>query len=465
MVQVVLEVFKHPVTVLKQSILESQHRAYLRILLVPAVFLPLLAPWVLVLAVPSLAIILLSSNPQMYSGLFQYSAEIVPVLIFATIEALVLILWIVQWLFRCAQTASDFTSRTQTNTSSVGGSTKQFPLRLINAAVLAVLLCLVLFKAVQADYFFFGNLPFSQNFNWPTISAHEKLAQRFVNMVPPSASVSAQTKLVPHLSHREHIFMFPYEDQTADYVLLDTTGDIYPYINAVDYVRAAKSVLLSGKYGIVAAEGGFLLLKQGLPAPGVSPYSAVKPGNGSDNLHVLPNIPASFCNNTTVDPRSISNPLQVTFKGTDGSMDLVGYAVVVPTPVVSKARGYTQVTTYWRVNKPITTPLQILLLDTGSDGHEYFASTDFPSLLWCQTNTWQSGTVIKVQSRVFDLQGSSVPNGLAHMSIALLPLTQSSSTIMNVQARLPLHIVSAPSAVTSTNDTTALQIKQLQLVP
>ncbi|HEX4204080.1 MAG TPA: hypothetical protein VHZ51_07750, partial [Ktedonobacteraceae bacterium] len=80
-------------------------------------------------------------------------------------------------------------------------------------------------------------------------------------------------------------------------------------------------------------------------------------------------------------------------------------------------------------------------------------------------NTWQSGTVIKVQSRVFDLQGSSVPNGLAHMSIALLPLTQSSSTIMNVQARLPLHIVSAPSAVTSTNDTTALQIKQLQLVP
>ena len=34
------------------------------------------------------------SNPQMYSGLFHYSAEIVPIIIFALIESLVLIVWL-----------------------------------------------------------------------------------------------------------------------------------------------------------------------------------------------------------------------------------------------------------------------------------------------------------------------------------------------------------------------------------
>lgn len=461
-----LDIVKHPGNALKQYVLESQHRAYLRILLAPAAFLPLFAPWVLVLALPSLAIILLSSDPQYYTGLFHYNAEIVPVLIFATIEALVLILWIVQWLIRCVQNSRFMVTRSHNGNSSIARVGEKFPLRLVNWGLLAVLLCFVLFKAVQADYFFFGNLPFSQNFRWPAISQHELLAQRFVDMVPAGASVSAQTKLVPHLSQREHIFMFPYQDQTANYVLLDTTGDIYPYSNTVDYIREAKSVLLSGNYGVVAADSGFILLKKGLPAPGLSPYSAVKPGSGVDMADALPNLPASFCNDSSVVSQTIPNPLQVTFTGKGGgSMDLVGYNVVTPTAVLSKATGYTHVATYWRVNKPITTPLQILLLVNGNDGHEYFASSDFPTLLWCQTNTWQPGTVIEVNSRVFDLQGSSVPNGLAHMSIALLPLTQSSSTIMDVQARLPLHVVNAPSAVIPTKITNALQIAQLQLGP
>jgi hypothetical protein len=124
-----------------------------------------------------------------------------------------------------------------------------------------------------------------------------------------------------------------------------------------------------------------------------------------------------------------------------------------------------RVTTYWKVAAPIKEPLQIALLVNGSDGKEYLASTDFPSLSWCPTNTWKPGMVIKVDSEVFDLQGSPVPNGLAHLAIALLPQMQSSSTIMNVYARLPLHVVNAPSAVIPTQNTNALQLTQLQLVP
>jgi hypothetical protein len=145
-------------------------------------------------------------------------------------------------------------------------------------------------------------------------------------------------------------------------------------------------------------------------------------------------------------------------------MDLVSFKVDASDPL-SVSKNYMSVDTYWQVNKPVTMPLQILLMIDGSDGKEYLASTDFPTVLWCQTNTWKPGTIVRVSSRVFGLQGSAVPNGLAHMSMALLPLVQSSGTIMNVHARLPLHIVSAPSTVRSDQGMNALQLAQLRLVP
>src|SRR5437762_2857204 len=83
----------HPASILKQHLPDRAHRTFLASLLAPASYLPLLAPWILILALPTLALNLLSSNPGMYSGLFQYNAEIVPILIFATIETIALILW------------------------------------------------------------------------------------------------------------------------------------------------------------------------------------------------------------------------------------------------------------------------------------------------------------------------------------------------------------------------------------
>ena len=96
--KIVLNVLTHPVSMLKQHVLDHSHLYYLRFLLTPAGYLPILAPWVMVLALPTLALNLFSSDPGMYSGLYQYSAEIVPVLIFSTIEAIVLILWLAHWI-------------------------------------------------------------------------------------------------------------------------------------------------------------------------------------------------------------------------------------------------------------------------------------------------------------------------------------------------------------------------------
>ena len=465
----------HPRGFLHTYVLDSAHRLYLHILLSPGGYVPLkvlppfylllLAPWVLVLALPTIALNMLSSDVQQYTGLFQYNAEIVPVLIFAAIEAILLLLWVAQIVMTGLSVLR--AQRQQSSGSPVGFGfvLSRLPsVRVVHAALLAALLMLVLFSAVRTDYVFFGRMPFSEGFRWPTVSAHTALAQRFIAMIPPDASVSAQTALVPHLSQRVSIYLFPYATDVADYIFLDVTGDIYPYFGSLDYIREVKKVLLSGNYGIMAAQDGYLLLKRGLPPPVLSPASAIRPAKGVDIAFTLPELPDTFCSYVHVSPQSVTNPLQVTFAGSGGSMNLLGFSVGAPN-TFQRRSGYISVTTYWRVAAPFTSPLQVLFLMVGSDGKEYMVNNDVPAVFWCPTNTWKPGTVIQLSSRVFGIQNSHVPNGLAHLSIALVPLLQPSGRIIDTQARLYVRPVSVPATVRPTQGTNVLQLMPMEIVP
>jgi uncharacterized membrane protein len=461
----------HPRVFLNTYVWEKDHFAYIHVLLGPAgyipkpngdplFYLPLLAPWIMILALPALLLNLVSSNPQMYSGLFHYSAEIVPIIIFSVIESLVLIVWLVRL---CAVILARSVERSMR-------SVERLPLRIQrwgHAASVGLLVLVsfgMLASAVRSDYYFHGQLPFSQGFSWPQSSAHLALAQHFIDMVPQDASVSAQTKIVPHMSHREFIYMFPYQDTRVDYVLLDVTSDIYPYGSSTEYANEVKRVLLSGHYGVVAGQDGYLLLKRGLTGPATSALSPVRPDEEGDPAFVAFDLPASFCSNLYVAPSQIVHPLNVSFSGSgNGKMSLVGYDYS-GSGSLSKETGYVNVTTYWRVENPITTPLQLIMFMQRDNDKDYLVSSDVPELLWCQTNTWKSGQIIRVTSRDFNLQGSTIPDGLAHLSIALLPLVQSSSTMMDVQARLSLQILNAPKTVTTRRGTNALQLMPLKIV-
>ncbi len=258
--QVAQTILLHPLHILKEHVWEHAHATYLATLLAPAGYLPLLAPWVLILALPSLTLNLLSADPGMYSGIFQYNAELVPVLIFSTIEAMVLIMWLVQ---RCQMAfLPNDTSLTLPRRKA----------RLLRGYILVALLIYVVWSVVLVD-FAHSAMPFAQDFRWPRLSEHSAMAQHFMALIPPTASVSAQTRLVPHLSQRLSIYLFPYGDEQAEYILLDVTGDIYPYSNVRAYDGEVKKVLLGGAYGIIALGNGYLLLERGLPPPVVLPYS------------------------------------------------------------------------------------------------------------------------------------------------------------------------------------------------
>lgn len=448
----------HPHEFLNQYIREPGHLAYLNVLFAPALYLPLLVPWVFFLALPSLAINLLSSDPQMYSGIFQYNAEVVPVLIFATIEALVIIRWLIQVLIA----SSCVYAQKRFGWHDGLGFSPRLPARILHIVLLAGLLGGTLVSAVNTDYSFYGQMPFSQNFRWPKVTDHMRLAQQFIKMIPPTASVSAQSKLVPHLSEREYIYLFPYADDLADYIFLDVTSDPYPY-NAAQYMREVQRVLLNGQYGVVSAQDGYLLLKRGLSGPGLSPLSPIAPGKGVDASQVLLNWPKEFCSNIYVQPKDVTHPLKVDFTTPDGgNMRLVGYNLGAANPF-SRSRDTADITTFWQITTPSTTPLRLLLFAQMEQGGEYLLNADVSTMSWCPSSSWQSGKIVRIDSLQVGFQWTKVPDGLAHISLALLPLVQSSSTIMDVQARLPLHVVYASGAVIASPSANALQLMTLRV--
>ena len=143
-------------------------------------------------------------------------------------------------------------------------------------------------------------------------------------------------------------------------------------------------------------------------------------------------------------------------------MRLIGYNVSAA-KLFSRSKDTAAVTTYWQIIKPSTTPLRLLLLVQMKQGREYLLSADVPTMSWCPSSSWQSGNIVRIDSPQVGFQWTKVPDGVAHMSLALLPLVQSSSTIMDVHARLPLHVVRAPSTVIASPNANALQLMTLQI--
>jgi hypothetical protein len=273
-------------------------------------------------------------------------------------------------------------------------------------------------------------------------------------MIPPAASVSAQSSLVPHISHRSHIYLFPYADDRADYIFLDVISDTYP-LNYAPYLHEVKKLLLSGNYGVVAAQDGYILLKQGVSSPGISPYSPDQDGDD-----VIPNLPDDFCSFVYTSQKQVKNPLHVDFTTTDGTaahVSLIGYSVTAPNmfPANMLTR-FMQVTTYWRLDTANVAPLRIVVLLLDKAGKEQYASIDFPANSWCPTTTWKPGQVVRLRSTMLYI--GTVPRGIAHVAIALLPHAVPFSSTMATQARLPLQVVHAPATVTPVKGTKALQL-------
>jgi uncharacterized membrane protein len=86
------------------------------------------------------------------------------------------------------------------------------------------------------------------------------VARDLMAQIPPDAAVSAQDELLPHLSHRRTIYLFPTVEK-ADYVVMDRLGSTYP-LESEDYDVFWEAAQDPFEYEKVYDEHGFILLRR-----------------------------------------------------------------------------------------------------------------------------------------------------------------------------------------------------------
>jgi len=360
----------HPIQVIKSNVFSHEGVAYLRALLGPVGYLPILSPLTLAIAAPTLAINLLSSDPTMRTGIYQYNAEIVPTLVFATIESVALLTIVGTWVINNA--LNDLAGARRFSAAQIARLRALPYPRIVLLALTLIALAFGVFEQRSHGY-----LPITTGFTWPQTTTHAQEANRIITQIPQSASVSAQSNLIPHISERRYIYQFPYRAYQSDYVFLDVTGDQYPLeFQPETYVADVQALLTSGQFHVVVARDGYLLLKRG-PGANLNP---------SDPY----GLPASFYSfaRATDTP---GQPLAVLY---GSSLELVGDTVTTST---NQGAAYLSVATYWRLIAPLTAPAHPELIFTSQDGTRY-VDRDFAATAWQPMTRWQVGPTYVVRT-------------------------------------------------------------------
>ncbi len=253
---------------------EPARVAYLWQLLRPFGWFTLLAPEILLLALPLLLANLLSAYPAQYYGEFHYSAPLVP---YVAVSALFGLARLWRWSGRYTARAS----ASYQHLAAAGTGTMALVSLLTNARtalrpLIALALALWLLAWGSVAYIDGGRGPAGGRYD-PVIAttaarAHVQHLPHFLAQIPPDAAVTATAAVHPHLSLRRYVYQFPLGlpelgyAGNAEWALLDVTTntDMAP-----GDVKVVVDRMLMGEWGIVDGADGFLLLRRGAPAKAI----------------------------------------------------------------------------------------------------------------------------------------------------------------------------------------------------
>ncbi|GBC98324.1 hypothetical protein HRbin17_00826 [bacterium HR17] len=262
-------IITHPIEVIKSLTLCHGYvqtpGIYPLLLVVPFALFPLLAPEVLVWGLPSYALIALSERPVMREIGYQYGALIVPWLAFASIST-----W--ERLLRWGKHLAVSLQRRW-----------------------EVTLALTWINCLALGTCHYGS-PVIQRFMLSTLPPEEARAiMAFLRKhIPPDASVTAPSNLVPLLAHREHIYLFPnpfyqvvfgpsvnavkqqmkpqsfhitaqqfyqrIKSAPVDFIVLRKQTNTQP-LQLETYETIAIYLLSCPEYGVIARKGNTIILK------------------------------------------------------------------------------------------------------------------------------------------------------------------------------------------------------------
>jgi uncharacterized membrane protein len=334
--QIVLTALTRPDLVLT-NLWQPAKLQYLVDVFTPFAWLPLLGLPILAIGAPSFAINLLSANTAMHDATgAQYGAEGAP------------------WRAWAAMYGFFFAQR---------GLTRFLPAlrRWITPALSLLLLTVALIWQL-----FRGFSPLALDPPHWEITAHDRLAQRFIAQIPPEASLAAQGKLYPHLSNRLIAYQLP-DVNDADYVFFDVTTGTWP-VHPNDIWALARNLLSSGQYGVLDAADGYLLLKRGLPNP---------------------TIPAEFYTFAhAAESAAPQYPLHVQFRE---SRRLLGFDLLD-----DPRRAETAVRLYWQPLQPLPPGLRLYPFFVDAENYIIETTEQRPQLtqLWYPSELWPPGQII-----------------------------------------------------------------------
>lgn len=341
---------RHPGLVLR-TLLSTPRLAYLTDLLHPLGYTPLVALPVLVLAAPDFLINMLSADPRMFSGFYQYSAEIIPYLIAAGGAGVAVL---------------DRASR-QT--------------RVAAPAALVPSLCLLILISAGYDSWRYGFSPASYGYIIPSAGPHQTAERRILALIPPNAVVAAADEIEPHLSDRRWIYLLPTihpeNGPAARFIVLDASIPADPVEPHTLHTVAVRA--LAAGYGIRAADDGVLLLERGVRARALP--AAFYRFIFASSTHV-----------TSLDARW-------------GGLHLAGVIAHPRNGLINRSRPAVGVDTYWRVTRPLPAGIRITfyLSPPYHGAHPDFspawkADRDSPSWDWLAPARWPSGRMVRASS-------------------------------------------------------------------
>jgi len=312
---------------------------YLWRLLWPVGLVALLAPEIMLLALPSLAINLLADFAPMHQVYtLIYAAPILPFVMLAMVEG--------------------------TAKITVMITAKGWP-RLLPRAILTLIVGCALVAQWQQGY-----LPGGGNYRLYQVSDHDRRAATIIAQIPPEAKVSAQDKLDPHVAGRETVYIFPRVDD-ADTIFLDVTGSAWPQ-HPSDLYRDVQQ-LLAGEFGVAAAEDGYLLLRK---------EAATK------------TLPDTFYS-------AFRQPAQTIPPTTDSSTIFGEQLALIDHQIQLDEAGETVAQLDWQLHdQPLSEAYRFYIAFADRAGNVLHETLFYPPVtnLWYPTSAWQLDEVVRVET-------------------------------------------------------------------
>jgi hypothetical protein len=261
-----------------------------------------------------------------------------------------------------------------------------------------------------------GAGPLGGNYAPAQVTDHARQAQALAASLPPTAAVSASASLVPHLSHRPSVYVFPAVEDAA-YVLLDLRASPAP-TSAGDVFLRIRSLLARGGWLVQTASDGLLLLQR-------------DPAQPPSRIEDLPADLLAYLQPQQLDPQPAAQP-QHTYL--DGRLSLLS-ATLEPAPssVVAPNGVHGVLHTVWRAEQPLPAGTRLAFDFELTDG-ERLEAADLAPLWWRPPEHWTPGVPVAVDVPGVPMQVLadwqavvSTPWNLRTEGRCLRPLTQAVS--------------------------------------